>query len=72
METLLDNRIKVYGDAATVKQIANLLAEYPTIWKSKGFVQIPPEKWMMVSLKPGWKSKVSVIKPQIYPLGNKA
>lgn len=26
---------------------------------------------MTVLLKPGWESKVSAIKPQIYPLGNK-
>ena len=27
---------------------------------------------MTVPLKPGWESKVSAIKPRIYPLGNKA
>ena len=30
METVLDNRVKVYGKPAAVKQIANLVAEYPT------------------------------------------
>ncbi len=72
METVLDNGVKVYGDAVAIKQIANLVAEYPTIWESKGFVQIPPEKWMTVPLKPSWESKVSAIKPRIYPLGNEA
>ncbi len=38
METVLDNGVKVYGDATAAKQIADLVAEYPTIWKSKGFV----------------------------------
>ncbi len=72
IETVLDNGVKVYGDPAAVKQIADLVAEYPTIWKSKGFVQIPPERWMTVLLKPGWESKVSAIKLRIYPLGNEA
>lgn len=44
MEIVLDNEVKVYGNASTVKQIANLIAEYPVIWKSQGFVQIPLEK----------------------------
>lgn len=31
MQMVLDNKVKVYGDAAAVKQIADLVAEYPTI-----------------------------------------
>lgn len=27
---------------------------------------------MTVPLKPGWESKVSAIKPKVYPLGNEA
>lgn len=72
LETVLDNRVKVYGDAAAVEQIAELVAEYPTIWESQSFVRIPPERWMTMPLKPGWESKVSAIKPKVYPLGNKA
>ncbi len=53
METVLDNGVKVYGDIVAIKQIANMVAEYPTIWESKSFVQIPPERWMIVPLKPG-------------------
>ena len=34
LETVLDNRVNVYGDAATIKQIADLVAEYHTIWES--------------------------------------
>ena len=41
LETVLDNSIKIYGDTATVEQIAELVAEYPTIWESQGFVRIP-------------------------------
>ncbi len=72
METVLDNRVKEYGDTGIAKQIANLVVEYPTISESKGFVQIPPERWMTVPLKMGWESKVLAIKPQIYLLGNEA
>ena len=72
LETVLDNGVKVYGDAAAVEQIAELVAEYPTIWESQCFVRIPPKQWMTVPLKPGWESKVSAIKPKVYPLGNEA
>lgn len=72
LETVLNKRVRVYGDPTAVKQIAELVVEYPTIWKSQGFVQIPPERWMTVPLKSGWESKVSAIKPRIYPLGNEA
>lgn len=44
METILKNRIRVYGNINTVKQISDLVAEYPSIWKSQGFVQIPPKQ----------------------------
>ena len=53
METVLDNGVKVYRDPAAVKQIADLVVEYSTIWESKGFVQIPLERWMTVPLKLG-------------------
>ena len=72
METVLENGIKVFGDADAVRQISDLVAEYPSIWESQGFVQIPLEQWMTVPLKPGWKAKVSAIKPRVYPLRNDA
>ena len=55
-----------------MRQISDLVAEYPSIWKSQGFVQIPPEQWMTMPLKLGWEAKVSAIKPRVYPLGNDA
>lgn len=72
LKTVLENGVRMYGDAAVVRQIAELVIEYSTIWESQGFIQIPLKRWMTVLLKPGWKSKVSAIKPQIYPLANKA
>lgn len=41
---VLENGIKVYGDDIIIKQIANLVAKYPLIWKCQGFVNIPLEK----------------------------
>ena len=72
METVLENRIRMFGDANAVRQISDLVAEYPSIWESQDFVQILFERWMKVPLKPGWEAKVSAIKPKVYPLGNDA
>ena len=72
METTLENEVRVYGDKHAVTLLAQLVAEYPSIWESEGFVQIPPERWMKVPLKPGWEEKVSAIKFRVYPLGNEA
>ena len=44
METVLENGIKVFGDADAVRQISDLVAEYPSIWETQGFVQIPSER----------------------------
>lgn len=53
LETELRNGIKIYGDRETVGSITRLVDEYPSIWESSGFVQIPPERWMKVYLKLG-------------------
>lgn len=44
METVLNNGVKVYRDVAAVGQIADLVLEFPTIWESQSFVQVPPER----------------------------
>ena len=72
IETTLGNGVRVYGDEHAVTLLSQLVAEYPSIWESEGFVQIPPERWMKVPLKPGWEAKVFAIKPSVYPLGNEA
>lgn len=38
METVLYNGIRVFKDSNAVRQIADLVAEYLSIWKSQGFV----------------------------------
>ena len=72
MEIVFENRIRVFGDTNAVRQISDLVAEYPSIWESQGFVQISSERWMKVPLKLGWEAKVSAIKPRVYPLSNDA
>ena len=44
METTLDNGVRVYGDEHVVTLLSQLVAEYPSIWESDGFVRIPPER----------------------------
>ena len=70
MKTQLDNGVRVYGDEAAVREISELVTQYPSIWESECFVQIFPERWMKVYLKPGWELKVSAIKSRVYSLGN--
>lgn len=72
IERILDNGVRVYGDEHAVTLLSQLVPKYPSIWKSEGFVQISPERWMKVPLKPGWEAKIFAIKPKVYPLGNKA
>lgn len=71
IETTLDNGVRVYGDKNEVTLLAQLVAKYPSIWESEGFVQILPERWMEVPLKPGWEAKVSAIKLRVYLLRHK-
>lgn len=52
METELPNGIKIYGDKEAVDAITRLVDDYPSIWEFSGFVQIPPERWMKIYLKP--------------------
>lgn len=44
MEMQLDNGVRVYGDKVAVREISELVAQYPSIWESEGFVQISPER----------------------------
>lgn len=64
--------MRVYGDEHAVALLVQLVADYLSICKSEGFIQITPERWIKVPLKPGWKAKLFAIKPRVYPLGNKA
>lgn len=67
LETKLPNSIKIYRDKKANIQITSFVNEYSLIWKSLEFVQVPPKQWMKIHLKPGWESKISAIKPKVYP-----
>lgn len=43
IETQLNNNIRVYGDSETIKEIAQLVVKYASIWEFEGFVRILPE-----------------------------
>lgn len=43
MKTRLDNGVRMYKDKHVVALLAQLIINYPSIWKSEGFVQISPE-----------------------------
>ena len=38
MEIQLDNGVRVYGDRAAVREISELVAQYPSIWESEGLI----------------------------------
>ncbi len=44
METTLNNGVRVYEDEHAVTLLSQLVAKYLSIWESKGFVRIPPER----------------------------
>ena len=62
----------IYGDKQAVPRIAALVNEFPTIWDSSSFVDIPPLRWMTVPFKDDWQAKLANIKPKVYLLGVKA
>lgn len=70
LETKLVNSVKVYGDQVAVERLSSLVTEFSSIWEISGFVNMSPERWMMVSLQDDWQSCVSAIRPKVYPLGN--
>lgn len=51
LETKLPNGIMIYGDEQAVRRISALVADFPTVWDSSAFVDIPPERWITVPLK---------------------
>ena len=38
METQLDNGVRIYEEKVAVREISELVAQYPSIWESEGFV----------------------------------
>ena len=70
-EIKLQNEVTVYGDEIVRKSLGSLIEEFSTLWIDKGFVDIPQEEWMKLSLKSDWESRLgrSGGKAKVYPLG---
>lgn len=67
-ETCLPNGIMVYGTPGEVQRLADLVNDYPTLWKDEGFVNVPMDEWMRLPLQSGWESKITG-KAKVYPAG---
>lgn len=50
LETKLPNSIQVYGNQVAIEKLSSLVIKFALIWEMSGFVNVPPEKWMTVSL----------------------
>ena len=71
-ETRLDNGVMVYGDAQATTALSDLVTEFPTIWQDEGFVKLPQDDWMKITLRDDWQSRLpSGNRAKIYPLGIK-
>ena len=69
-ETRLSNDVMIYDNSHEIKILSNLMKEFPTLWKNEGFVNIPEENWMKLSLRDDWQSRLSKSnRAKIYPLG---
>lgn len=71
LEMEFPNGIKIYRDKEVVDKITRLVNEFFSIWESLRFVQVPPKYLIKMYLKSEWETKISAIKPRIYPLGIK-
>ena len=70
-EARLPNGVMVYGDAQARAQLADLVAEYPSVWKDEGFVKLPQEDWMQLTLRDDWQDRLQPSKVKVYPLGQR-
>lgn len=71
-EIKLSNGVMVYGDSKATLSLADLVAEFPTIWKDEGFVKVPIDDWMKITLRDDWQSRLpNINKAKVYSLGHK-
>ena len=70
-ETRLDNGVMVYGDAQATTALSDLVAEFPQVWKDEGFVNIPEDRWMKITLRDDWQHRLPATNKssKVYPLG---
>ena len=67
-EVRCPNGVMLFGGEDAVRALAELVEEFPTLWVDNGFVRVPEEEWMRISLRQDWQTKV-LGKAKIYPLG---
>ena len=70
MKVRLFNESMIYDNDETRTAFAGFIAEFLSLWKDRGFIDISKDKWMRISLKSDWQAKVNG-KSKIYSLGIK-
>ena len=67
-EVRCPNGVMIFGGVDAVRALTELVESFPTLWVDNGFVRVPEDEWMRISLRQDWQTKVSG-KAKIYPLG---
>ena len=67
-EVRCSNGVMLFGDDDAIRALQDLVDAFPTLWVDNGFVRVPEEEWMRISLRHDWQTKVSG-KAKVYPLG---
>ena len=67
-EVRCPNGVMLFGDDDAIRALTALVQDFPTLWVDNGFVRVPEDEWMRISLRQDWQAKVSG-KAKIYPLG---
>ena len=69
-ETKLPNGVRVYGNKHDTGILSDLVNEFPTLWRDQGFVQVPENDWMQLTLRDDWQTRLPKSnRAKIYPLG---
>ena len=70
-ETKLPNSIMVYGNRHNTQLLSNLVDEFPSVWKDKGFVNVPKDRWIKITLRNDWQNRLPTTNKslKVYLLG---
>ena len=70
-ETKLPNGIMVYSNRHDTQLLSNLVDEFPTVWRDEGFVNVPEDRWMKITLRDDWQNRLPTTNKssKVYPLG---
>ncbi len=64
-DVVLPNGVTTYGN---VPELAQVVDEFPTVWKEEGFADLPEQEWMRIPLRSDWEDKAPKT-ARVYPLG---